>query len=329
MAEQPTSNQPPATVVQAFPDLCPMLGTPPIVWQRNQLPTSFSDAIVWCGQRDGRPLVGVKAHLESRISAASLRNIAQWRQLLAHTGLVPQAMPTRTQDCVAVYAGRLWEAWKWHPGVPMDLTHDRPLIPAALRAIQECHAVWRRAGERRHIAPIINGRLKSLEDLARRSFNLGSPWDDLFPVWRQLSTEWERYIRWAQNVLMPWTTRNVWVAPCLGDCWYGNFLTAGSAISGIVDWSAYRVDAAEVDIARFLGSCRLTSPGQVVSAMSVLTAGHYDPQLVWAIHVGNLAVGLGYWQNQIGLSVMREPAADRVRDLAGQLLEMIQAGLVL
>jgi len=179
-----------------------------------------------------------------------LMQVARRRDVL----FVPEVLRTRTgESCVS---GR-WEVASWQPGQPLD-TPDSQCLLAAVHALAGLHAAWRPLSEERQSCLAVALRHRRLTewtpadssklDVAIARDGLGQRAHHL------LRSRRDRAIR----LLQPWLIRKVCVQPCLGDVWAEHVLFTGTAVTGIVDFGGMRSDHPAQDVARLLGSYRIS-----------------------------------------------------------------------
>lgn len=214
----------------------------------------FSGAGVWCGHAPAGPAFALKVTPDTSL-ADRTRTIHRRMTAARSAGLVyvPAVVPTITGDTVAVTPGGVAEVVAWMPGVAdFHATPTPAKLAAACTALADLHRVWH-AGER-HTAPC---------PAVQRRLNLLAEWERVRPAFDRFGTESRTLLRSAAELvaarrpdclraLADWSATPVDVFPCLCDVWHDHVLFTGHRVSGVIDYSAMKVDSPAVDLARLL-----------------------------------------------------------------------------
>lgn len=214
----------------------------------------FSGAGVWCGHDHTGPAFALKAISDSSL-ADRTRTTHCWMTAARSAGLgfVPAVVPTNSGDTVAVSLDGVAEVVAWMPGVADFHTTPTPArLTAACTALADLHRVWHSV--ERHTAPC---------PAVRRRLNLLAEWERFRPAFDRFDAESRTLLRSAAAVanarlsdsrrsLTAWAATPVVVFPCLCDVWCDHVLFSGDRVSGVIDYSAMKVDSPAVDLARLL-----------------------------------------------------------------------------
>ncbi len=214
----------------------------------------FSGAGVWCGHGTTGPAFALKL-IPDPSRADRTRTIHNWMTAARTAGLgfVPAVVPTTFGDTVSVTPDGVAEVVAWMPGVA-DF-HSSPTtvkLTAACTALADLHRVW--CAVERHTAPC---------PAVQRRLNLLTKWERFRPAFDQLDAQSHPLLRSANDLvnarlrdcrrsLAAWSATPVIVFPCLCDVWHDHVLFTGDRVSGVIDYSAMKVDSPAVDLARLL-----------------------------------------------------------------------------
>ena len=214
----------------------------------------FSGAGVWCGHDRSGPAFALKVIPDTSV-ADRTRMIHRWMTAARTAGLgfVPAVVPTTSGDTVTTTPGGVAEVVAWMPGVA-DF-HAWPTsarLSAAGTALADLHRVWHVS--ERHTAPC---------PAVQRRLSLLAEWERFRPAFDHFDAESRSPLHTAANLvnarlpdcrraLAGWAATLVVVFPCLCDVWHDHVLFAGNRVSGVIDYSAMKVDSPAVDLARLL-----------------------------------------------------------------------------
>ncbi|MEO2088269.1 MAG: phosphotransferase [Gemmataceae bacterium] len=231
----------------------------------------FSGAGVWCGYDRTSPAFALKVTPGSSL-AERTRTIHRWMSAARSAGLgfVPAVVPTTSGDTVAVSPEGVAEVVGWMPGTA-DF-HASPTavkLTAACAALADLHRVWHAV--ERHITPC---------PAVQRRLNLLAEWERLRPAFDRFDAEARILLLSSAAVvnarlpecrrsLAAWSATPVVVFPCLCDVWHDHVLFAGDRVSGVIDYSAMKVDSPAVDLARLLADLVDLRSGQLADGMAV------------------------------------------------------------
>jgi homoserine kinase type II len=183
------------------------------------------------------------------------QTIHRWMSaaLAAGLGYVPTVVPTNIGDTVTLTPAGVAEVVAWMPGAADFHTSPTPAkLTAACTALAEMHRVWHAVERHTTPCPAVHRRLKLLTE-----------WERFRPAFDRFDAEARTLLRSAAelvNARLPdcrrslagWSATPVVVFPCLCDVWHDHVLFTGDRVSGVIDYSAMKVDSPAVDLARML-----------------------------------------------------------------------------
>lgn len=230
---------------------------PPAVRNCRWVPVEsagFSGAGVWCGHDQSGPAFALKVIPDTSL-AGRTRTIHRWMTAARTTGVgyVPAVVPTNSGDTVVITSSGIAEVVAWMPGVADFNASPMPAkLAAACTALADLHRVWHAV--ERHTAPC---------PAVQRRLNLLTDWERFRPALDRFDAESRALLRTAADLLnarLPdcrrsltaWSATPVVVFPCLCDVWHDHVLFAGDRVSGVIDYSAMKIDSPAVDLARLL-----------------------------------------------------------------------------
>jgi homoserine kinase type II len=294
----------------------------------------FSGARLWHGvAADGREFA-LKAHAAGADTARLETTIHRWMTTARQTGLdfVPAVERTRAGRTVVEVGGRVWDVTGWVPGVADFHTdpNDARLF-AAVTAVARIHSAW--ADERSTgPCPAIERRWHALVDWDELVASGWRPeFDSADPVRPAAESAWAmlpRVIRDVRPVTGHWLRQSVPLQPCLCDVWHDHVLFDGDRVSGIIDYTAAKVDHVAVDLARLLGSLIPDQQERTDLALTTYTAIRPlpQPELVrWLDRTGTIVAVLNWlkWVYREGREYPNRTAvAERLAGLVTRLQTM-------
>jgi Ser/Thr protein kinase RdoA (MazF antagonist) len=152
------------------------------------------------------------------------------------------------------HAGCLWDLVAWMPGVADFHANPSPArLQAACAALAQLHRVWERFAAPPQPCPAVIRRLIVAGEWTNVTgpCPFGSPrsaWD--VRAYAAVAA----HLPAVQRRLEPWRDVAVTVQPCLCDVWHDHVLFTSDAVTGLIDYSALKVDNVAADLARLLGS---------------------------------------------------------------------------
>jgi Phosphotransferase enzyme family len=227
-----------------------------------------------CSNRDRKSVQQIlffqkAAHLgllKSTVSESSISLLGDGR----YSSIVPDVLAWPDQSWCIEYASSIWTIETWRPGVPIDRasTVSDSLLDQALGIVGQLHAIGRKLGIQRTIAPGIVERSQHLTDwmaigfdawfhrLQERSEAIESIIEPnrCHDILRRTLDQLHRHapsIRSGFQRMLSSPVDCHWV---LRDLWRENILVDGSKISGLIDFGASRIDWPVLEIVRWLGS---------------------------------------------------------------------------
>jgi Ser/Thr protein kinase RdoA (MazF antagonist) len=168
---------------------------------------------------------------------------------------VPALLLTTQGQSWVQQGGRCWEVTQWMPG--RANYHSRPSsarLHEACKDLARLHLCWARTPGPRGICPGVVRRLESHRQWAER---MRSGWTPGLVGDTAIHQAWRMLVRFLDRVpswLLPWTTVDWPLQPCLCDVWHDHLFFEGDQLTGLVDYGAVKMDHPAVDLGRLLGS---------------------------------------------------------------------------
>lgn len=289
----------------------------------------FSGAGVWCGHDQSGPAFALKVIPDNSL-AGRTRTIHRWMTAARSAGLgfVPAVVPTNSGDTVSVTADGVAEVVAWMPCVADFHASPTPAkLAATCTALADLHRVWHSV--ERHTAPC---------PAVQRRLNLLTDWERFRPALDRFDAESRSLLRTAADVLnarLPdcrrsltaWSATPVVVFPCLCDVWHDHVLFAGDRVSGVIDYSAMKIDSPAVDLARLLVDLVGPSSERFAEGLAAYHAAsppvQVPDELVRVLAYTGVVCGVANWV--VRLSGGSHPSA-RVRSRLRKLLQSAESG---
>lgn len=213
------------------------------------VPSGFSGARVWRGDRDGVPQVALKSW-PPNTTLERLQQIHTWMTQAEHLPFIPRL----ANRAICIEAGRVWDCCRWQPGVPR-LAPSPVEVERACEAVGLLHGAWTSTTQ----GPCL-GVLNRLRILAENEPLLRAGPNALPPVSPQLDPLLRRAViaaaqaaPHAVRALQRYEHQLFALQPCVRDLRAEHVLFEGDRVSGIIDFGAMGIDHPAVDLARFLG----------------------------------------------------------------------------
>lgn len=322
-----TTAEIPSRVLQAYP-----LAVTHATWLRIR--GGFSGAGVWRGTTMAGDSYALKCHDTTRLDEATLTTIHRW-MVQAHEALgavIPTVLRPRMGGTFVRHEQALWEVLTWLPGVAGDLEQcSLSRVQNVLRILERLHAAWADPTLAPRPIPAVQRRLAALRawrDLFSRGWKpyFNNVFDPVQPWAEQAWLLLQRNVHRVEQQLQRFATRVVPVQPCLCDCWHDHVLFTGDAVSGVVDYSAMKLDHPAVDLARYLGSIHPASAIPVELLRSV-DSQRYPPELIQVLDCAGTAVAMTHWlrwlYHEQRVLAERTSIAERLRTLCQRFVAML------
>jgi Ser/Thr protein kinase RdoA (MazF antagonist) len=258
------------------------------------VPGGFSGASVWRVRYDGKEYA-LKRWPEDQPAHVTLEMMHEAMRIARESGLafVPVVVANRVGKTVVDGAGT-WDLVSWQAGAPMEVLRPEPLR-AAMLALAQLHAAWRTelpghgvgTGvklQHRRLSEWAAGELEAVRVAVSGDAVLGRAYE----VVRSGREP-------AMQKLRPWLERKVRLQLCLGDVWSSHVLFTGDEVTGIVDYGGVRQDHPAQDLARLLGSYRLTAAERAVAVEAYPQRTAEVEELVPVLIETGRVVSLGNW----------------------------------
>lgn len=245
----------------------------------------------------------------------------------------------RAGESLLENSGFLWQLSRWVEGRPdFNRAPTAGKLTGALRSLAKFHQATARLQSREGVCNAIPCRLVECRAVANYLELLQEP------IQREPNSELQR-VAWElwQRVSFrspglfergqPLGQFNFLLRPIFGDLWHDNVLFTEEKFSGFVDYTAIRLDAVSVDLARMLGSLRWngqvpwTAGLEAYESVSPLTDD--ERKIIPWLHESGLVLGGLNWLKWIFVHRMTfpQPAAvlERMQEVSRQLLDLEEA----
>lgn len=158
--------------------------------------------------------------------------------------------------------GFRWEVCNWLPGAAdFNLRPSRDRLHAAVEAVARFHAAAQYGSATWGVSPAVARRLALLRQLPERydaliSANFATTIGGRVPVARvlrripDLHSEWQRQGEFLAG-------RTWRLQPVHGDLWHDHLLFTGNRLTGMIDFSALKIDMPQLDWGRLVSSLRI------------------------------------------------------------------------
>jgi Ser/Thr protein kinase RdoA (MazF antagonist) len=284
--------------------------------------TGFSGAGVWCGHDSIGPAFALKRMANSYLGGRT-RTIHRWMTAARAAGLefVPAVVPTTAGDTVTTTPNGIAEVVTWMPGGADFRTSPSPIkLTAACTALADLHRVWHAA--ERHPAPC---------PAVHRRLSLIAEWERSRPVFDRCDTTSRSLLLSATELvnarlsdcrrsLAAWSGTPVVVFPCLCDVWHDHVLFAGDRVSGVIDYTAMKIDSPAVDLARLLADLVGPRSDRFADGLAAYQAASpptpVSAELVRVLADTGVVCGVANWLIRLGgASSIPKRIADRLHTL--------------
>ncbi len=221
----------------------------------------FSGARLWRVEAVGGPIC-LRAW-PKEVDATRVTFLHQLLEHARHAALpfVPRLYRSFEQLTMVSHGGRLWEAADWLPGSADYRTRPTPCrLSAACTALAQLHCAWAPIARSEGVPPCVRRRRAVVHEWETsvcsgwRALEGAARDDPVRPVAERAWHLLPPHIARVEGQLHQWSESTLPLQPCHGDPWHDNLLFADEQLTGLVDYSAARVDHPAVDVARMLGS---------------------------------------------------------------------------
>jgi aminoglycoside phosphotransferase (APT) family kinase protein len=288
------------------------------------VPGGFSGALVWkVNTPEGK--FALKAWPKGQPAYLPLPQIHQRMQELreAEQLFVPQVIINRKGSSVNSVGESRFDLVTWQPG-EAESTASPSRIQAAIKAIGQVHAVWKRSSHQRGICFAAQHQFQRLTEwTATELETLQTQVRGLSAVYATALQIFLEQRERALRRLLPWLQRKVSLQFCLGDIWSDHVLFTGDQVSGIIDYGGMRLDHPAQDLARLLGSwCRGDTKLRQIGLETYQPASEELTELAVLLEATGAMVGIGNWMRWLVLE--KKPFADigRAERRLGVFVEM-------
>ncbi len=174
---------------------------------------------------------------------------------------VPIIEMTVEESSRVEHHGRWWELTEWLPGRADYRDHpSRARLESACTSLAQLHQVWSRGRDPVGPCPAVGRRLDGLrrwQDLLDKGWNPRAVVSESDPLYPLIGRTADGLARWLGSVpawLLPWTTVEWQMQPCLCDVWHDHLLFEDDRLTGLIDYGSVKLDHVATDLARLLGS---------------------------------------------------------------------------
>jgi Ser/Thr protein kinase RdoA (MazF antagonist) len=295
----------------------------------------FSGSRVWHGTTLEGKSFALKAHPPGADRRILEGRVHPWQDDLTRAGMtfIPQVIRTRSGATLSEAGGRLWEINTWMPG-RADF-HDDPnnaRLQAAMVVLAQIHQIWAKRPEAAMTqggCPAFDRRLGALTEWEKLTATgwkpkFDNPGDPVqlpaLDLWNKLP----RLLPVIKETIAQWRKVPLAIHPCLCDVWHDHLLYQHDVLTGLIDFTAAKVDHPAVDLARCLGSLLPQGERWDVALTAYESVRHLpDKELVRVLDRSGTVVAAIHWIRWLYQDKReydnREEVADRLALLSQRL----------